>query len=75
MKKVIQLLLTQEETNLLNNKPVKPCMQCCVGEINCNVVCNKYNEYEKQMSKFNEELMNMSRKVEKNKKKHDRIVK
>lgn len=63
MKKVIQLILTQEETHLLNNKPVKPCMQCCIGEINCNVVCNKYNEYEKQMSQFDDELVSVASKV------------
>ena len=74
MKKVIQLLLTQEETNLLNNKPVKPCMQCCVGEINCNVVCNKYNEYEKQMSKFDDELVNVAGKVAEIKDIRDRMV-
>lgn len=74
MKKVIQLILTQEETYLLNNKPIKPCMQCCVGEINCNVVCDKYNEYEKQMSKFDYELVDVASKVAEIKDIRDRMV-
>lgn len=74
MKKVIQLILTQEETKFLNNKPVSPCAQCCVGEINCNVICNKYNEYEKQMSKFDEELVNVASTVSEIKDIRDRMV-